>query len=174
MINRVTLVGHLGRDPEMRHTRDGTALCKFSMATTERGARDEAGERREHTEWHNITAWGKLAEICGQYLFKGTKVYVEGKMRNTKWIGKDGTEKAGLEIHIDVMEFMTPKGQNQGQSQYAHQATPPKPPASSGVSEPGPGTQAPPSAPQSANTPKPSPALPQKAEEIDLANGGDF
>ena len=109
-VNKVILIGNLGRKPEIRYTSNGTPMATFSVATTERWGRDESGERREHTEWHNCVAWRKLAEICGQYLDKGTKVYLEGRIRRREATGQDGVKRYYTNINIDQMEILTPKG----------------------------------------------------------------
>jgi single-strand DNA-binding protein len=109
-INKVILVGNLGRKPEIRYTSNGTPVANFTLATTERWGTDEQGQRKEHTEWHRCVAWRKLAEICNQYLDKGTKVYVEGKIRRSDFTGQDGVKRYSTEIVIDQMEILTPKG----------------------------------------------------------------
>jgi single-strand DNA-binding protein len=105
-VNRVILVGHLGSDPEIRYTAGGTAVAKFRMATTERFT-DKQGNRQERTEWHRVTAWGKLAEICGQYLAKGKLVYVEGKLRSDTW-EQEGVKRFSYEIVADNMTMLGP------------------------------------------------------------------
>ena len=92
MINKVILVGRLGKDPEIRSTPNGTSVAKFTVATDEKFT-DRAGEKQERTEWHNITAWGKLGEICGQYLRKGSLVYIEGSIRTDSWEDKESGQK---------------------------------------------------------------------------------
>lgn len=92
MVNRVTLIGNLGRDPEVRFTADGKAVCKFSVATSEKWT-DKAGEKQERTEWHNIVVWGPQAENCGKYLAKGRQVFVEGSIRNRSYDDKNGEKK---------------------------------------------------------------------------------
>lgn len=110
-INKVILVGNLGQKPEIRYTPSGVAVATFSVATTERWGRDEqTGQAKEHTEWHRCTAWRKLAEICGQYLDKGTKVYLEGRIRKSEYTDKDGIKRYSTDIQIDQMEILTPKG----------------------------------------------------------------
>ena len=91
-VNKVILVGNLGRDPEVRATPSGQSVCTFSVATTDRFT-DRTGQQRELTEWHNIVAWGKQADICGQYLKKGRQVYVEGRLTTRQYEAKDGTGK---------------------------------------------------------------------------------
>jgi single-strand DNA-binding protein len=103
-VNKVILVGNLGKDPELRYTASGTAVAKFSIATSETFT-DRQGAKQERTEWHRITAWGKLAEICGQYLSKGKMVYIEGKIRTEKY-EKDGVTKYSTEIVADTMRML--------------------------------------------------------------------
>ncbi|BBO70122.1 hypothetical protein DSCA_40520 [Desulfosarcina alkanivorans] len=100
-INKVILVGNLGRDPEIRYTADGRPIANFSIATSETWTDKTSGERREKTEWHRIVVFGKLAEICGQYLSKGRQVYIEGKLQTRKWQGQDGQDKYTTEVVID-------------------------------------------------------------------------
>jgi single-strand DNA-binding protein len=103
-VNKVILVGHLGADPEMRYTADGTAVCNFRIATTER-FKDRQGNMQERTEWHKVVAWRKLAEICGQYLAKGKQVYIEGRIRNETW-EKEGTKQYSYKIEADTMQML--------------------------------------------------------------------
>jgi single-strand DNA-binding protein len=124
-INKVILVGNLGRKPEVRYTAGGIPVAKFSVATTERFGTDETGARKERTEWHNCVAWRKLAEICAQYLDKGTKVYLEGRIRSNDYVGQDGVKRKSYEIHIDQMEILTPKGVREtGPEEPAYQEFP--------------------------------------------------
>ena len=95
-VNKAILVGHLGADPEVRYTANGTAVARFNMATSE-SYTDKDGNRQDKTEWHRIVAWKKLAEICGQYLTKGRLVYIEGSLRTTSW-EKDGVKRYTTEI----------------------------------------------------------------------------
>lgn len=92
MINKVILVGRLGKDPEIRSTPGGQTVAKFTMATDEKFT-DKSGEKQERTEWHNIVAWARLAEICGQYLRKGSLVYIEGSIRTDSWEDKESGQK---------------------------------------------------------------------------------
>jgi single-strand DNA-binding protein len=105
-VNRVILVGHLGADPELRYTASGTAVTRFRMATTEVFT-DRQGTRQERTEWHRVVAWGKLAEICGQYLNKGKLVFIEGKIRSDSW-EQDGVKRYSYEIVADTMKMLGP------------------------------------------------------------------
>lgn len=105
MINKVTLVGRVGRDPELKQA-GGTSVAKFTMATDE-SFKDKAGEKQERTEWHNIVAWGKLAEICGQYLKKGKLVYIDGSIRTDSWDDKQtGEKKYRTEIVASTMKML--------------------------------------------------------------------
>ena len=118
-INKVILVGRLGKDPEIRSTPSGTSVAKFSLATDDRYT-DKNGEKQERTEWHNITAWGKLAEICGQYLKKGKLVYIEGKIRTDSWDDKEtGQKRYRTEIVADTMQMLDRKGDESGGGSYA-------------------------------------------------------
>jgi len=119
-VNKVILVGRLGKDPEIRSTPSGTSVAKFSIATDDRYT-DKSGEKQERTEWHNITAWGKLAEICGQYLKKGKLVYIEGSIRTDSWDDKEtGQKRYRTEIVANAMQMLDRKGdENGGGGSYA-------------------------------------------------------
>ncbi|MGB9637595.1 MAG: single-stranded DNA-binding protein [Microgenomates group bacterium] len=101
-LNKVQLIGNLTRDPELRYTPQGTAVCTFGLATNRVWA-TENGEKREETEFHRIVAWNKLAELCSQLLFKGRKVYVEGRLQTRTWTGQDGSQRQATEIIIEEM-----------------------------------------------------------------------
>ncbi|WP_415037000.1 single-stranded DNA-binding protein [Azonexus sp.] len=105
-VNKVILVGNLGRDPEVRYTATGDAMCNLSIATTDNWRDKASGERKEHTEWHRVSFFGKTAEVCGQYLKKGSQIYVEGSLRTRKWTDKDGQEKYSTEIRGDTMQML--------------------------------------------------------------------
>jgi len=109
MINKVILIGNLGADPEIRYTQNGTPVANFNVATSETW-RGQDGNKEEHTEWHKIVVWRKLAEVCGEYLNKGSKVYIEGKIRTRKWQDKDGNDRYTTEIEARDVQFLTPKG----------------------------------------------------------------
>lgn len=114
MVNKVILVGRLGRDPEVRSTPSGATVAKFSIATDERYT-DKSGERQERTEWHNIVAWARLGEICGQYLKKGKLVYIEGSLRTDSWDDKEtGQKKYRTEIVAREMKMLDRKGDDEG------------------------------------------------------------
>jgi single-strand DNA-binding protein len=113
-VNRVILIGRLGKDPEIRSIPSGTSVAKFSLATDERFT-DKNGEKQDRTEWHNIVAWGKLAEICGQYLRKGKLVFIEGSIRTDSWDDKEtGVKKYRTEIIAKDMQMLEKKGDEEG------------------------------------------------------------
>lgn len=107
-LNKVQLIGNLTRDPELRYTPSGTAVCTFSIATN-RSWTTDSGEKKEEVDFHRIVAWNKLAEICSQLLVKGRKTYVEGRLANRKYTGQDGVEKNITEIVIDDMIILDSK-----------------------------------------------------------------
>lgn len=113
-VNRVILVGRLGKDPEMKSTPSGTSIAKFSLATDERFT-DKSGERQERTEWHNVVAFNKLAEICGQYLRKGKLVFIEGSIRTDSWEDKEsGQKKSRTEIIANGMQMLDKRSDDEG------------------------------------------------------------
>jgi single-strand DNA-binding protein len=113
-VNKVILIGRLGKDPEIRSTPQGTTVAKFTMATDERFT-DRNGEKQERTEWHNIVAWAKLAEICGQYLKKGKLVYIEGQLRTDSWEDKEsGQKRYRTEIVAQNMQMLDRRGDEGG------------------------------------------------------------
>lgn len=109
-LNRAQLIGNLTRDPELRYTPNGTAVCSFGLATN-RSWKTETGEKREEADFHNIVAWNKLAELCSQFLVKGRKVYVEGRLTTRSWTGQDGTQKTRTEIVISEMILLDSRRQ---------------------------------------------------------------
>lgn len=125
MLNKVILIGRLGRDPETRFMPNGEAVCNFSVATSE-SWNDRNGQRQERTEWHNITMYRKLAEIAGQYLTKGSQVYLEGKIQSRKYQGKDGIERTAYDIIVNEMKMLG--GGSDGQQAQSAQAETPTPP----------------------------------------------
>ena len=104
-LNKVILIGRLGREPECRYMPNGDAVCNFSLATTE-SWKDQSGQKKERTEWHAINLYRKLAEIAGQYLKKGSLVYLEGKIQSRKYTGKDGIERTAYEIVCSEMKML--------------------------------------------------------------------
>lgn len=117
-INKVILVGRLGRDPEIRYLPDGTPVASFSIATSESWTDKNSGEKKENTEWHNIVAWRKLAEICAKYLTKGKQVYVEGKLKTESW-EKDGVKHYATKVQIHEMQMLGGKGQESEEEKQA-------------------------------------------------------
>jgi len=108
-VNKVILVGNLGRDPEVRYTREGTAVANLNVATTETW-NDGSGQRQERTEWHRVVAWGKLAEIAKEYLGKGKQVYIEGRLQTRSWEDKEGVKRYTTEIKADQMVMLGGRG----------------------------------------------------------------
>ena len=105
-INKVILIGNLGKDPEVRYTPSGTAVCNVSIATTRSWKNKDTGDKSEETEWHRVVFYDKLAEIAGQYLAKGKPVYVEGRLKTRKWTDKDGQDKYVTEIIAEQMQML--------------------------------------------------------------------
>jgi single-strand DNA-binding protein len=135
-VNRVILIGNLGRDPEVRFSQDGTKIINFSIATSERWKDKSTGERREKTEWHRVVLFNEhLAEIAEQYLRKGSKVYVEGALQTRKWTGNDGVEKYSTEVVLQryrgELTMLDTRGDGGGGSYGASEGGPP-PPADDG------------------------------------------
>jgi single-strand DNA-binding protein len=112
-VNKVILVGRLGKDPELKYTPSGAPVAKFSLATDE-SRKDKAGEKQEHTEWHNIVAWNKLAEICGEYLTKGKLVYIEGTIRSRQWQDPTGNKRTSYEIIANQMQMLGSRAESGG------------------------------------------------------------
>lgn len=113
-LNKVMIIGNLGRDPEMRYTPSGKPVTSFSVATSRTWVTAD-GERREATEWFNVVAWRDLAEICSQYLSKGSKVYIEGRLQTRSWEGQDGQKHYRTEIVADEMILLDPRFRNENQ-----------------------------------------------------------
>ncbi len=114
MLNKAQLIGRLGRDPEVRYMPSGEAVCNFSMATTEKWKDKASGEIKEETTWHRITAFGRQAEIVGEYLKQGSLVFIEGKMTQRKYQDKDGAEKVSHEIRMQDMKMLGSREGGQG------------------------------------------------------------
>lgn len=104
-VNKVILVGRLGQNPEVKYTPSGMAVSNFSVATNESWV-DKSGQKQERTEWHRIVVWGKLAELCSQYLAKGRQVYVEGRLQTRQWQDKDGQTKYTTEVQAQTVQFL--------------------------------------------------------------------
>ncbi len=112
-LNKVQLIGNLTRDPELRFTPQGTAVCSFGLATN-RSWTTDTGDKREETEFHRIVAWAKLAELCSQLLFKGRRVYVEGRLQTRQWTAQDGSPRSTTEVVIDDMIILDSKHESRG------------------------------------------------------------
>lgn len=108
-VNKVILIGNLGRDPEVRYTPSGTAVANFTLATTETWTNRD-GEKQSHTEWHRIVAWRRLGEICGEYLSKGKQVYIEGRIRTNEWEDQEGNKRKTTEIEALNMQMLGLRG----------------------------------------------------------------
>jgi len=122
-MNKVIIIGRVGKDPELKYTPSGAAVCNFSVATTDR-YKDKQGEKQETTEWHNVTAWQKLAEICGKYLAKGSKVMIEGKIQTRNYDDRDGNKKYITEIIASNMEMLGDKKETKPQQEQQPAAPP--------------------------------------------------
>lgn len=108
-INKVILIGNLGQDPELRYTGSGTAVCNMRIATNE-AFKDASGEWVEKTEWHSVVAWSRLAEICGEYLTKGSQVYIEGSLQTRSWDDRDGNTRYTTEVKAREMQILSGRG----------------------------------------------------------------
>lgn len=136
-INKAIIVGNLGKDPEVRYTQSGSSIANITIATSESWRDKQSGEQKEKTEWHRVVLFGKLAEIAGEYLRKGSQVYVEGKLTTRKWTDQAGVEKYTTEIHVNVGGVLQMLGgkpessannQPQQQRQQAPQSSSSEPP----------------------------------------------
>lgn len=123
-VNKVILVGNLGQDPEVRYMPNGGAVCNFTLATSESWNDKQTGEKKEQTEWHRVVIFGKLAEIAGEHLRKGSQVYIEGQLKTRKWQAQDGTDKYTTEVVVNiggVMQMLGGRQQNDGGQQQQRQ-----------------------------------------------------
>ena len=111
-INKVILIGRVGRDPEIKYTPNGSPVAKFSLATDET-FKDRSGAQQRRTEWHNIVAWNKLAEICGEYLTKGKQIYIEGSIRSRQWEDQSGNKRTGYDIVARTMQMLGSKADSE-------------------------------------------------------------
>ena len=125
-LNKVILIGRLGQEPTIRYMPNGEAVCNFSIATSETWNDRQTGQRQERTEWHAITLYRRMAEVAGQYLKKGSLVYIEGRIQSRKYTGKDGIERTAYEIISSEMKMLG-GGNDSGQQNAQH--TPPAPPS---------------------------------------------
>ncbi len=128
-VNKVILVGRLGQDPELKYTPSSMAVCNFTLATSE-SWNDKSGQKQERTEWHRVVVWGKLAELCGQYLAKGRQAYIEGALQTRSWDDKDGNKRYTTEINARTVQFLggasagTGPGASAGNNNYQQQQQP--------------------------------------------------
>jgi single-strand DNA-binding protein len=113
-VNKAILIGNLGADPEMRYTQGGKAVANLRIATSERWKDKQTGEQQERTEWHRVVLFGKLGEIAGEYLKKGSQVYLEGRIQTRKWQGQDGQDRYSTEIVADTMQMLGGRGEGGG------------------------------------------------------------
>lgn len=114
--NKIIVIGYLGRDPEIRYTADGTPVCSFTVATTEK-RKDKSGEFQDVTTWFKVSAWQRLAEVANQYLSKGKQVYIEGKLSQSEYTDRDGNTRTSLEIRCSDLQFLGARGEEGGSSQ---------------------------------------------------------
>jgi len=119
-LNKVMIIGRLGKDVDVRYTSTGTPVAGFSLATSEK-FKNKSGEWEEKTEWHNIVAWQKQAELAGQYLSKGSQVYIEGRLQTRKWQDNSGNERYTTEIVADRLQFLDSKDRSEGSTSSARQ-----------------------------------------------------
>jgi len=134
-INKVILIGNLGADPEVRYTPSGGAVTNVRLATSESWKDKNTGEPQERTDWHRVVFFGRLAEIAGQYLRKGSKVYVEGKLRTRKWQGQDGQDRWTTEVVVDIngtMQMLDARGAGGADAPYGNAPSPQRPSQSQG------------------------------------------
>lgn len=122
-VNKVILLGRLGQDPELKYTPSGAAVCNFSMATSESWTDKNSGQKNERTEWHRIVVWGKLAELCNQYLSKGRQAFVEGRLQTRSWEDQNGQKRYTTEINASTVQFIG-GASKEGGSSYAGNSKP--------------------------------------------------
>jgi single-strand DNA-binding protein len=151
-VNKVILIGRLGKDPEIKYTPSGAPVAKFSLATDE-VFKDKSGEQQRRTEWHNIVAWNKLAEICGEYLTKGKQVYIEGRIQSRQWEDPSGNKRTAYDIVARDMKMLGSRAESERlAATAAERATPERP------------QPAPPASPA---PPSPTPEAPAESEITD-------
>ena len=132
--NKITIVGHLGKDPEIRYMTDGTAVCHFSVATTEK-RKDRSGEIQENTIWFRVSVWGKQADAANQYLSKGRQVYIEGRLSQQEYTDKDGNRRTSLEVRATDVQFLGARGDEGAPSSAPSSSRPASSSAPSGSEE---------------------------------------
>jgi single-strand DNA-binding protein len=117
-MNKIILIGRLGKDPELQVTPDGTPVTKFTLAVN-RYSKTSTGERKEETDWFNVSAWRGLAETCEKYLHKGSKVYIEGRLSQRKYTDREGIQRTSIDVTVSEMEMLDPKPASAGSASYA-------------------------------------------------------
>lgn len=122
-VNKVLLIGRLGGDPEVRYTTNGGAVANFNLATNENWT-DKNGQKQERTEWHRVVVWGKMAELCGQYLSKGRQAYVEGRLQTREWNDKDGNKRYTTEIVAQNIQFLGGQGERASSASMSNDFAP--------------------------------------------------
>lgn len=120
-VNKVILVGTLGKDPEVKHLASGSVVANVSLATNEEWKDKNTGEKQKRTEWHNLTFWGRLAEIAGEYLRKGAMIYVEGSLRTEKWQDKEGNDRYTTKVNVSDLQMLSKSKQSDGEDQQRQQ-----------------------------------------------------
>ena len=118
MLNKIMLIGRLGKDPELNVTSDGTPITKFTLAVN-RNTKTSTGERKEETEWFNIVAWRQLAEICERYLHKGSKIYIEGRLTQRKYTDREGVQRTSVEVIANDMQMLDSKSASSGSESFS-------------------------------------------------------
>jgi single-strand DNA-binding protein len=143
-VNKVILIGNLGKDPEMRYMPSGEAIANFSVATSEAWTDKASGDKKEATEWHRVVFFGRTAEVVGQYVKKGSKIYVEGRLQTRKWQDKEGQDRYTTEVRGDVMRMLDRRGDNSAPMDHeppaAESRRPSAAPASKPAARPAPAT----------------------------------
>ena len=129
-VNKVILVGRLGKDPEVRYTPSGAAVANFSIATSEEWKDKNTGEKQERTEWHRIVAWRRLGEICGEYLHKGSQIYIEGRLQTRDWEDRDGNKRYTTEVVAQSMQMLGGSTGKQGRAESTEESFPVEEPIS--------------------------------------------
>ena len=160
-LNKAQLIGNLGKDPELRYTSNGMAVATFSIATNDRFKPKDSDEWQDQTEWHNIVAWGRQAEIAGEYLSKGGQVYIEGRLQTRSWEGQDGVKRYSTEIVARDMILLGGRGDSGGHSQRPPHPADDYAPAGSEASAPS-------SPPADTSTSPAAPAAPAAGGEEDI------
>ena len=131
-VNKVILIGNLGKDPEMRYMPSGEAIANFSVATSEAWTDKASGDKKEATEWHRVVFFGRTAEVVGQYVKKGSKIYVEGRLQTRKWQDKEGQDRYTTEVRGDVMRMLDRRGESSGPMDHEPPAVESRRPAGGG------------------------------------------